>query len=81
MRTKSSGDKYEVRQSYLPVLNQRIYSALLEEDYDTAIDIMDSYYLDKDLVDAIAELEYPLKGQKTLASQLNTKQKTTFTKT
>ncbi|CAM0137347.1 unnamed protein product [Umbelopsis sp. WA50703] len=81
MRTKSSGDKYEVRQSYLPLLNQRIYSALLKEDYDTAIEIMDSYFLDKDLVDAIAELEYPLKGQKTLASQLNPKIKTAFTKT
>jgi hypothetical protein len=30
MRTKSSGDKYEVRQNYLPLLNRRIFSALLE---------------------------------------------------
>ncbi|CAO3693827.1 unnamed protein product [Umbelopsis ramanniana] len=80
MRTKSSGDKYEVRQNYLPVLNQLIFSALLEEDYDAAFEIMDSYYLDKDLVDAIAELEYPLKGQKTLQSQLTTSIKTAFTK-
>jgi hypothetical protein len=52
----------------------------LQEDYDAAFEIMDSYYLDKDLVDAIAELEYPLKGQKTLQSQLTTSIKTAFTK-
>ncbi|KAI9284892.1 replication factor RFC1 C terminal domain-containing protein [Umbelopsis sp. AD052] len=80
MRTKSSGDKYEVRQNYLPVLNQLIFSALLEEDYDAAFEIMDSYYLDKDLVDAIAELEFPLRGQKTLQSQLTTSIKSTFTR-
>lgn len=81
MRTKSSGNKYEVRQNYLPLLNKLIFSALLEENYDAAIEIMDSYFLDKELVDAITELEFPLRGQKTLSSQLTTKMKTTFTKT
>lgn len=52
----------------------------MQEDYDTAFEIMDSYYLDKDLVDAIAELEFPLRGQKTLQSRLTTNIKSTFTK-
>jgi len=80
MRTKSSGDKYEVRQNYLPLLNLQIFSALLKEDYDTAIEVMDSYFLDKDLVDAIAELEYPLRGQKSLSSKMSSAIKTKFTK-
>jgi hypothetical protein len=52
----------------------------LQEDYDAAFAIMDSYFLDKDLVDAIAELEFPLRGQKTLQSQLTTSIKSTFTR-
>jgi Replication factor RFC1 C terminal domain len=52
----------------------------LQEDYDAAFEIMDSYYLDKDMVDAIAELEFPLRGQKTLQSQLTTSIKSAFTR-
>ena len=59
MRLRSSGDRHEVRQQYIPVLWQQLIKRLEEEGKDAVpeiIELMDSYFLTKDDFDAIMEL-------------------------
>ncbi|KAJ4297880.1 DNA replication factor C complex subunit Rfc1 [Kalmusia sp. IMI 367209] len=59
MRLRSSGDRHEVRQQYIPVLWQQLVKRLEVEGKEAApeiIELMDSYYLTKDDFDAIMEL-------------------------
>ncbi|VUC32056.1 unnamed protein product [Clonostachys rosea] len=59
MRLKSSGDHNEIRQEYLPVLWDQIVKRLGRDGAEAVSDIielMDSYYLTRDDVDAIQEL-------------------------
>lgn len=59
MRLRSSGDRHEVRQQYIPVLWKQLVKRLEDEGKDAVpqiIDLMDSYFLTKDDFDAILEL-------------------------
>ncbi|KAF1963096.1 DNA replication factor C, large subunit [Byssothecium circinans] len=59
MRLRSSGDRHEVRQQYVPVFWQQLVKRLEAEGRDSVpniIELMDSYFLTKDDFDAIMEL-------------------------
>ena len=59
MRLRASGDRYEIRQQYLPMLWYRMVKELQSEGKESItniIELMDSYYLTKDDWDAILEL-------------------------
>jgi replication factor C subunit 1 len=81
MRLRSSGDRHEVRQQYVPILWQQLVKRLEEEGKDAVpeiIELMDSYFLTKDDFDAIGELGVgPMVQEKVkIASQ----DKATFTR-
>jgi replication factor C subunit 1 len=59
MRLRTSADRHEIRQQYLPALWSHTVGMLKNEGKDAAqdvIDFMDSYYLTKEDYDAILEL-------------------------
>jgi len=59
MRLRSSGDRHEIRQQYLPLLWYHLVKGLQKDGKDgipSIIDLMDSYYLTKDDWDAVLEL-------------------------
>lgn len=59
MRLRTSGDRFEVRQTYLPLLFDRLIKRLQVEGKEAVpeiIDLMDEYFLTKDDWDAIMEL-------------------------
>lgn len=59
MRLRTSGDRHEVRQQYLPVLWERLIKRLQDEGKDCVeevIDLMDSYFLTRDDFDYMLEL-------------------------
>lgn len=59
MRLRSSGDRHEVRQQYVPILWKQLVKRLEEggkEAVPEIIELMDSYFLTKDDWDAIMEL-------------------------
>ncbi|KAH8924192.1 DNA replication factor C, large subunit [Atractiella rhizophila] len=59
MRLKTSGDRREIRQSYIPALFEKVVTPLTEkgsDSIDEVIQAMDDYYLSKDEWDALVEL-------------------------
>lgn len=59
MRLRTSADRHEIRQTYLPTLFTRLIKKLENEGKDAVpdvIELMDSYFLTKDDWDAILEL-------------------------
>lgn len=81
MRLRSSGDRHEVRQQYIPVFWTELVKKLEDEGKDAVpeiIELMDSYFLTKDDFDAIMELGVgPMSQEKVkIASQA----KATFTR-
>jgi replication factor C subunit 1 len=59
MRLRTSGDRFEVRQTYLPLLFDRLVKKLQTEGKEAVpeiIELMDEYFLTKDDWDAIMEL-------------------------
>ena len=82
MRLRSSGDRHEIRQQYLPVLWYRLVRELEHQGKDGIEDIialMDSYFLTKDDWDAIQELgvgPMAMEGVK-----IDTQTKSAFTRT
>jgi replication factor C subunit 1 len=59
MRLRTSGDRYEIRQTYLPLLFDRLIKRLEAEGKEAVpeiIELMDEYFLTKDDWDAILEL-------------------------
>jgi replication factor C subunit 1 len=59
MRLRSSGDRHEIRQQYLPVLWTQMIKRLEVEGKDCieeVIDLMDSYFLTRDDFDYMLEL-------------------------
>jgi replication factor C subunit 1 len=79
MSRHSSADRFETREYYIPVLSARIFNALEEEDYDTAIQLMDEYELDRENIETISDLQLP-SSLKTPLSKLPTSVKSTFTR-
>lgn len=59
MRLRTSGDRHEIRQQYLPVLWTELVKKLEvegKEAVEDIIELMDSYFLTKEDFDAIMEL-------------------------
>ncbi|KAI7887255.1 replication factor RFC1 C terminal domain-containing protein [Mucor mucedo] len=80
MRLRASGDKYEIRQNYIPTLNSRIFGELLKENLDETMDYMDHYYLDRENLDILSELTFLAPKEKAPFASLPTKVKTAFTR-
>ncbi|OCL10239.1 DNA replication factor C, large subunit [Glonium stellatum] len=81
MRLRSSGDRHEIRQQYIPVLWTQLVKRLeLEgkEAVEDVIELMDSYFLTKEDFDAIMELGVGCMDQKDV--KLETQTKATFTR-
>jgi replication factor C subunit 1 len=84
MRLRSSGDRHEIRQQYLPVLWARLVKALevCGNDKDgiaEIIDLMDSYFLTKDDWDALVELGLGPQAEESISIPSNAK--SAFTRT
>ncbi|KAF2470583.1 DNA replication factor C, large subunit [Lindgomyces ingoldianus] len=81
MRLRSSGDRHEVRQQYVPVLWTQLIKKLQWEGRESVpqiIDLMDSYFLTKDDFDAIMELGVgPMEQEKV---KIESQAKSTFTR-
>lgn len=75
MRIKVSGDKSEIRMTYLPLLAKLLTQPLENEDIEGVISRMDEYYLDREDWDSIMEL-----GYQGLTSKIPTKTKSAFTR-
>ncbi|CEL59747.1 Replication factor C subunit 1 OS=Schizosaccharomyces pombe (strain 972 / ATCC 24843) GN=rfc1 PE=1 SV=1 [Rhizoctonia solani AG-1 IB] len=83
MRLKVSGNKAEIRQSYIPSLLPRLVRPLIEEGSNgvpSVIEIMDEYYLSKDEWDAMLELGIGSNRSEEFASKISTATKTAFTR-
>ncbi|EUC66582.1 DNA replication factor C, large subunit [Rhizoctonia solani AG-3 Rhs1AP] len=83
MRLKVSGNKAEIRQSYIPALLPRLVRPLIDEGTNgvpSVIEIMDEYYLSKDEWDAMLELGIGPNKPEELASKISTATKTAFTR-
>jgi replication factor C subunit 1 len=81
MRLRSSGDRHEVRQQYLPVLWTQLVQKLQKEGKDSVpaiIELMDSYFLTKDDFDAIMELGIGPMDQEKI--KIETQAKAAFTR-
>lgn len=81
MRLRSSGDRHEVRQQYIPVLWTEMVQKLQREGKEAVpavIELMDSYFLTKDDFDAIMELGVGPMDQEKI--KIDTQAKATFTR-
>ncbi|KAJ7499567.1 replication factor RFC1 C terminal domain-containing protein [Mycena latifolia] len=83
MRLKVSGDKSEIRQSYIPALFPHIIKPLMDVGasvVDEVIEKMDEYYLTKEDWDTIVELGVDDKKDDAVLKKISTATKTTLTK-
>jgi len=83
MRLKVSGDKSEIRQSYIPALFPHIMKPLIDEGViavSEVIERMDDYYLSKEDWDTILELGVDDKKDQIVAKSISTATKTALTK-
>ncbi|KAJ7699640.1 DNA replication factor C, large subunit [Mycena rosella] len=83
MRLKVSGDKSEIRQSYIPALFPHIIRPLMDVGASVVEDIiekMDEYYLTKEDWDTIVELGVDDKKDDLVLKKISTATKTTLTK-
>lgn len=81
MRLRTSGDRHEIRQQYLPVLWTQLVRRLQVEGksaVDNVIDLMDSYFLTRDDFDYIMELGLADQDQELV--NIETQTKATFTR-
>ncbi|KUJ18427.1 DNA replication factor C, large subunit [Mollisia scopiformis] len=81
MRLRTSGDRHEIRQQYLPVLWIQMIKRLELEGkdcVDEVIDLMDSYFLTRDDFDYMMELGLGPQDQELV--KLETQTKSTFTR-
>ncbi|KAJ7265994.1 replication factor RFC1 C terminal domain-containing protein [Mycena haematopus] len=83
MRLKVSGDKSEIRQSYIPALFPHIVKPLMDVGASAAEEViqkMDEYYLTKEDWDTIIELGVDDKNDDDVLKKISTATKTTLTK-
>ncbi|KAL8630819.1 hypothetical protein Q9189_003488 [Teloschistes chrysophthalmus] len=81
MRLRASGDRYQIRQEYLPLLWQKLVNQLNVKGKDGVSDVislMDSYFLTRDDWDAIVELGVGPMNENNV--RLDTQTKATFTR-
>jgi replication factor C subunit 1 len=82
MRLRSSADRHEVRQQYVPMFWNKLPKRLERDGKDAiqeVIDLMDSYFLTKDDFDAIMELGIGNMDEKNV--KIETAAKSAFTRT
>ncbi|RDX48557.1 DNA replication factor C, large subunit [Lentinus brumalis] len=83
MRLKVSGDKSEIRQSYIPSLFPHIVQPLMEKGasaVDDTIEFMDEYFLTREDWDTIVELGVGDNNDTQVLKKISTATKTSFTK-
>jgi len=83
MRLKVSGDKSEIRQSYLPALFPHIVKPLMDQGASAVEDVierMDEYYLSKEDWDAVVELGLDQNKDEFILKKISTATKTALTK-
>ncbi|KAG6830854.1 hypothetical protein H0H87_006914 [Tephrocybe sp. NHM501043] len=83
MRLKVSGDKSEIRQSYLPALFPHIVKPLMDEGasaVDEVIERMDEYYLSKEDWDTVVELGVDQNKDDLVLKKISAATKTALTK-
>lgn len=81
MRLRSSGDRDEIRQQYIPLLWDRLIRKLMDEGKDAVedvIELMDSYFLTRDDFDALIDLGLGPMDASTV--KIETQTKATFTR-
>lgn len=81
MRLRVSADRHEIRQTYLPMLFDKLIVKLRDEGKDAVpeiIELMDSYFLTKDDWDAILELGVGKADMENM--KIETQAKSTFTR-
>ncbi|CAG8062222.1 unnamed protein product [Penicillium olsonii] len=81
MRLRTTGNRDEIRQQYLPLLQEKIIRRLMDEgkeSVESVIDLMDEYYLTREDFDAMVELGLgPMNESKI---KIETQTKATFTR-
>jgi replication factor C subunit 1 len=81
MRLRTTGNRDEIRQQYMPLLQEKMIRRMMNEgkdSVDSVIDFMDDYYLTREDFDAIMELGLgPMDESKI---KLETQTKATFTR-
>lgn len=83
MRLKVSGNKAEIRQSYIPALLPRLVRPLIDEGTDGVSDVieaMDAYFLSKDEWDAMLELGIGSNKGEDLSNKISSATKSAFTR-
>jgi replication factor C subunit 1 len=83
MRLKVSGDKREIRQSYIPALSHKLVQPLIDQGTDGVSEVikeMDEYYLSKDEWDAIVEMGIGENTGDALLKKIPTQTKSAFTR-
>ncbi|KAJ5671050.1 hypothetical protein N7507_000177 [Penicillium longicatenatum] len=81
MRLRTSGNRDEIRQQYMPLLWEKTIRRMMDEGKDSVediIDFMDSYYLTRDDFDSMLELGLGPMDQSNV--KLETQTKSTFTR-
>lgn len=81
MRLRVSADRHEIRQTYLPMLFEKLIVKLRDEGKESVpeiIELMDSYFLTKDDWDAILELGVGTADMESI--KIETQAKATFTR-
>lgn len=81
MRLRTSADRHEIRQQYLPTLWSQLVRKMEVEGKDAVedvIELMDSYFLTREDFDAILELGVGPQRQELVS--LDTQTKSTFTR-
>ncbi|KAJ3513370.1 hypothetical protein NLJ89_g2988 [Agrocybe chaxingu] len=83
MRLKVSGDKSEIRQSYIPALHPHIVKPLMDmgaSAVDEVITLMDDYFLSREDWDTIVELGVDDKKDDLMLKKIPAATKTAFTR-
>jgi len=83
MRLRTSGDRHEIRQQYVPTLWDKLVRPLAKEGKDAVpevIELMDSYFLTKDDWDAIVELGVGPMAMEGLPKKIESSAKAAFTR-
>ena len=82
MRLRVSADRFEIRQSYQPLLFERLVRRLAEEGKESVpeiIEMMDHYFLTKEDWDAVLELG--VGGDEAEGVKIESQAKAAFTRT
>ncbi|KAG1861651.1 replication factor RFC1 C terminal domain-containing protein [Suillus subluteus] len=83
MRLKVSGDKHEIRQSYIPALFPHVVKPLIDQGaaaVDDVIERMDEYYLSREDWDTVIELGVDTQKDDVVNKLIKPATKTSFTK-